>query len=357
MKQKWLAFILCLFLLPAPAGLADAAPPTISLGTLTALQVSLPRGLKLPVYTGPGWEYARAAKGKATASTNGWVQVFGREGDWLLILYSISDRQLRFGYVTAAGLPQDIGAEVDLALVWDSIPQTLRQSAAITDDPLASHAHLAQLPAGAEVLLLERMGEWAYVQLQDDGRLLRGFVWDDALTPAASLDESIPFDLRAVSWGAMAADYATRRYFFDEDVGRLTDEDLPAPNVWLRLDSRESRADLETLSDFRVISGNAVCARSLVPLHALDEESNEWLTLHFIPKDGFNRGALDITLAEGESIDSITIACTRTLQNGQKETLILPLAGLPEDSGYPKGGASFTLLRYSPFASTAEQMA
>lgn len=357
MKHIRLALILCLFLLPALAGLADTVPPAIPQGTLSPLDIQLPRGLKLPVFTGPGEEYVRAANGKAALSTNDWVQVFGRENGWLLIQYGINDAQLRFGYIQVDDLPDNIGADADFLSLWEDTVRTLFQPVILTDDPLASQTQLALFPKGGRVRYLGTIGEWAYVEAIDGDLLLRGFIQDAALTPDTSRDESIPFDLRAVSWGPMSADYATMRYFYDEDVGRLTNKEGPAPNVWLRLDSKESRKDLETLSNFRVISGRASCAPSLVPLYAVDSQANGWLTLHFLPKDGFNRGALDITLAEGESIDNITIACTRIKQNGQDETITLPLAGLPEDSGCPTGGASFTLLRYSPFARTAEQMA
>lgn len=337
-------------------GSSDEAAPAIPDGTLVPLDIRLPQGKKYPVYTGPGEEYARAGNGKANVSTNGWVQVFGREGGWLLIQYGIKEGQMRFGYISAKGINLD-NSVADLSSLWEGVTLALIEPALLTDDPLASMTDIARLPAGLQIRRLGWMGPWAYVEARDGGRLLRGFVSSGFLDSTSSPDGRLPFDLRAVSWGPLVLDFALRRYYDDETIGRLPETGGPAPNVWLRLDSLESRADLETLTDFRVTAGRASCSGNLVPLHAYDSRSEEGLTLHFMPRDGFNRGALEITLEEGETLDNVVIACTRKLPDGQKETLTLPLAGVPEDSGYPSGGAEFTALRFTPFTRTPEQMA
>lgn len=56
---------------------------------------------KWPVYSGPGTYYYRESNGKAAVSTNDWIQVFGREGEWALIQYRVSENHFRFGYVHA----------------------------------------------------------------------------------------------------------------------------------------------------------------------------------------------------------------------------------------------------------------
>lgn len=56
---------------------------------------------KWPVYSGPGTYYYRESNGKAAVSTNDWIQVFGREGEWALIQYRVSGNHFRFGYVPA----------------------------------------------------------------------------------------------------------------------------------------------------------------------------------------------------------------------------------------------------------------
>ena len=333
----------------------DKAAPSIPDGTSIPLDIELPKGKKLPVYSGPGEEYARAGNGKASVSTNGWVQVFGREGDWLLIQYGIDEGRMRFGYISAKSLKLG-GDAVDLPSLWENVQLALIQPALLTDDPLGSMADIAQLPVGFQVRRLGWMGPWIYVEARDADHLLRGFLRSELLATASSRDERLPFDLRAVSWGPLEPDDALNRYYFDETIGRLRDSGGTAPNVWLRMDSPESRADLETLTSFRVVAGRASCNASLVPLHGFDSRAGEWLTLHFMPGDGFSRGALEATMEKGENLENVVIACTGTLPNGRKETLTLPLAGVPEDSGYPPGGAGFTALRFTPFVRTPEQM-
>ncbi len=165
-----------------------------------------------------------------------------------------------------------------------------------------------------------------------------------------------PFDLRAVSWGPMVQDHATMRYFLENANGRFTDWQGEPPNAWLRLDSTEPADSLETLSDFRVTSGRAVCGQMPVPLPDLDAASMSWQTLHFEPHQGFSRAALDIRLEEGEQIENLTIACTRKRLDGKEETITLPLSGLPLDMGYSEGGAAFSATRYSPFAWREEDL-
>ncbi len=76
------------------------------------------------------------------------------------------------------------------------------------------------------------------------------------LTGCISLAQA--FDLRATSYGPMRLDHATRRYYVGDHVSRYQEGD-PLPNIWLRLDSRESLEELNSLTDFRVIKGRAMC--------------------------------------------------------------------------------------------------
>ncbi|MGI6695818.1 MAG: hypothetical protein ACOX6O_06220 [Christensenellales bacterium] len=186
------------------------------------------------------------------------------------------------------------------------------------------------------------------------GLLLMAGMCVPALAAPVWRDETKPFDLKAVSWGPMISDHATRRYFAENANGRFSVWQGDPPNAWLRLDSGEPMGALETLSDFRVASGRAVCGGMPVPLPDMDPDSMEWRTLHFVPHKGFSRAALDIRLEEGEKIDNLTIACTRKRLDGGEETITLPLSGVPLDMGYPQGGAAFTAIRFSPFAWQAE---
>ena len=73
-------------------------PPLLS---LNAQEIRFPGGNKYPVYSGPGKDYLRGARGKASVSTNDWIEVFGREDGWILIQYEIDSSQCRIGYISA----------------------------------------------------------------------------------------------------------------------------------------------------------------------------------------------------------------------------------------------------------------
>ncbi len=336
------------------------SPPVLPDGDIQPLPVSLPGGLKFEVRTGPGEEYAKSG----TVSTNGWVQVFGWEegpgesgrAKWLFVQYATSGGRMRFGYVLADNLDalQKGMRPLREALPLDEL-RVLGGDAPLTDDPLGAGKPLRTLAAGTQAIRLARMGEWAYVEAADGEGPVRGFVTDSSLADAAWRDESRPFDLRAASWAPMARDYAATREQYtayrDDEFGGYE----RALNVWLRLDSTESRAALERLSDFKVTAGRAACARMPIGLSSVGytDEGEEWLTLHFMPKTGFSRAALDVVLEEGESIENVTISCTRTRLDGTAETLALPLAGVPMDMGFPAGGAAFTAKTYTPFGPRA----
>ncbi len=349
--KRFVCLLLCVMLLPwALPALAEQGSE-IPAGFPRPVDVRFVKGQKYPVWSGPGEQYLRAGKGKGVLSTNGWVQVFGQEGGWLLVHYGISQKQLRFGYISASALPKGAAAP---ALDWEEADAAVGERSSLTDDPLASQAQTAVLEAGATVRRLGALGEWAYVEARTEEGWARGFVMDAALSKGLSRDASKPFDLRASSWGRLGRDHATTRYFLDPSVGRYQEEGAALPNVWLRLDSTESAEDLETLGNFRVVSGRASCAPLPVPL-AVSGMDN-WGTVHFLQKEGFRRGALEITLEEGELLGNVTLACDRQAGKGSAETLTLPLQDVPEDAGYPAGGTAFTLLRCTRFARSEEQM-
>lgn len=152
-------------------------PPSIPSGTLTAQKVSFSGGKKYEVYQGPGEEYGRAGNGKASVSTNDWIQVFGRENGWIMIQYDISSDHMRIGWIPEAALSSSAKVS-DLQYT----PVTVRtiEQVNLTDDPLASQASVAVLPADSTVTWLASMGEWAYVECTGS-QLLRGFVLQEAL--------------------------------------------------------------------------------------------------------------------------------------------------------------------------------
>lgn len=170
-------------------------PPHIPEGELSAKDVKFTSGKKYPVYTGPHEEYLRAADGKASVSTNDWIQVFGVQDGWALIQYDISSTQMRFGYIRATALPGDV--QVD-ALHFLNQDAYLTRRATLTDDPLNTQEPLLTLPEGAWVTWLATMGEWAYVE-RSGGDLVRGFI------PLSSLATHRVFELADQGSDSLAA--------------------------------------------------------------------------------------------------------------------------------------------------------
>ena len=152
-------------------------PPSIPSGALSAQSISFSGGKKYEVYQGPGEEYGRAGNGKASVSTNDWIQVLGRENGWIMIQYDISSDHMRIGWIPEAALPSNANVP-DLQYAPVTV-QTDGQTN-LTDDPLASQATVAVLPAGSTVTWLSSMGEWAYVEYAGT-QLLRGFVREETL--------------------------------------------------------------------------------------------------------------------------------------------------------------------------------
>ena len=135
-------------------------------------QVNFTGKKTFPVYSAPSSSSLRGANGKAAVSTNGWIQVFGVTNGWVLIQYSISASQMRFGYIEASSLPKN--ADVSALLLTD-IECTLLRTVDVTDDPLYSCNSIATLQQGATVTKLAEMGTWAYIEYRGSS-YFRGFV-------------------------------------------------------------------------------------------------------------------------------------------------------------------------------------
>ena len=166
-----------------PRTVADAReklsnPPKIPGGTLSAQQVQFTSGKKYAVYQGPGEAYGRAGSGKASVSTNDWIQVFGREAGWILIQYDITSDHMRIGWIEDSALPR--GKTVP-ELTYAPVSAYLRADTSLTDDPLYSQTAIARLTEGSWVTWLATMGDWAYVE-SSTGELIRGFVPASALS-------------------------------------------------------------------------------------------------------------------------------------------------------------------------------
>lgn len=191
-------------------------PPQIPSGTLTARKIQFTGGKKYKVYQGPGEEYGQAGKGKAVVSTNDWIQVFGRENDWIMIQYDISSDHMRIGWIKAEALPKN--ADVP-ELYFAPIYAAPVSDVSLTDDPLFSQTSVMTIPKGTQIYWLARMGDWAYVELPGS-QPVRGFLKLDHMldygvymSNGASAEEelhvfrmSLPFDPNSWSVEERAAE-------------------------------------------------------------------------------------------------------------------------------------------------------
>ena len=131
--------------------------------------VEFPANKRHAVYSGPSETALRGANNKAVVSTNDWIQVFGREGNWALVNYGIGKNHYRFGYISADALPKGYQART---LQWLNISCTMLKDAIVTDDPFYSQSELTRVTAGTQVIWLGTIGDWAYIECSN----FRGFV-------------------------------------------------------------------------------------------------------------------------------------------------------------------------------------
>ena len=66
----------------------------------------------------------------------------------------------------------------------------------------------------------------------------------------------------------------------------------------------------------------------LISLALIDSQINDWISLHFVPMGETNRGALEIFMEPGESVENLVIAVDRVRSDNSRETITLPLAGV-----------------------------
>lgn len=167
---------------PAQARQPDALPPTIPTGFLSAREMGLDAGSTYPVYSAPDKASLRGAKGKAAVSGKGWVQVFGREGDFLMVQYAVSAGHFRLGYVPLSALSEY--RDVPEPLDFTPVPAKALRQVDLTDDPLGQGQALLPLQAGQAVTLLSKMGEFAYLETRQGKKTARGFAPLDAFDAA-----------------------------------------------------------------------------------------------------------------------------------------------------------------------------
>ena len=164
--------------------------PEIPEGTLSADCVQFAAGQCYAVYSAPDKTALRGANGKALVSTNDWVQVFGRDDQWIMVQYDIASSHFRIGYIPANALPTDVSVP---SLDFTGTTAVLNYACDVTDDPLNSQTKLISLPAETNVLCLGTMGSWSYVEGSQEGVRFRGFLPTESLTMAGvvtSLEEA-----------------------------------------------------------------------------------------------------------------------------------------------------------------------
>ena len=185
--KKIISLVLTLLLLCGTA-LADTSKvitidtsnvPAIPEGTLSAEVITFTGNQTYAVYSAPNKKSIRGANGKARVSTNGWIQVFGYEDDWILVQYDITDKHNRIGYIYKNALPRDV--EVP-ELKLKKAAAVVNYNVEVTDDPLVSQTPLAKLTENTRVTCLGTMGTWAYIEAEEKGVLFRGFVPTECLS-------------------------------------------------------------------------------------------------------------------------------------------------------------------------------
>ncbi len=150
-----------------------SAPELPRSSGLIKQDISFSGGQKYEVYSAPDKASLRGGNGKAKVSTNGWIQVFGRENGYILIQYSIDKDHYRFGYISEKALPKKASVN---DLHFTETPVTITQNVNATDDPLYSRAVIASLKQGDRVTLLSFLGDDAYVEGPSGSTVFRGFV-------------------------------------------------------------------------------------------------------------------------------------------------------------------------------------
>lgn len=148
--------------------------------TLHAVTLKLDGGRNHKVYMGPGEQYGRAGDGKATVSTNGWVQGFGTYNGWALIRYHIDGGRYRIGWIDEDVLPKRHGLpELRFNEDW----QEITSDCVMFDDPIGVNGEIIGLKAGTQVKNMAFCGSgWEYICVEVDGKTYWGFVPTDFMT-------------------------------------------------------------------------------------------------------------------------------------------------------------------------------
>ena len=128
------------------------------------------------VYSGPGKQYIRAADGKARVSTNGPIQVYGAEQDWILISYKTNGGGVRFGYISIDALAEP--KKVSKLERYTVGMGKLTEQCAVVDDPIYGGSTVRVLPEDSPIDVLAVYGDWCFIDdsMTNKDSPCRGFV-------------------------------------------------------------------------------------------------------------------------------------------------------------------------------------
>ena len=127
----------------------------------------------VPVYSGPGTNYYRAANGLAECSLHDAFDVFGYENGWYMISYGTNNGAYRIGYVNKSQVQGSISAS---GLNFAKQAAKTTKSVNVTDDPDARQATIATLSSNTSVTYLATYGNWYYIECKVNGKPMRGFI-------------------------------------------------------------------------------------------------------------------------------------------------------------------------------------
>ena len=282
-------------------------PPAIPTGELTAQKIKFTSGQKFPVYSGPGAEYERAAGGKASVSTNDWIQVFGSEKGYILIQYAISSSQMRFGWIDQSALPKNanVGA---LSFAYEDAAITANTF--LTDDPLNSQTRTRTLTAGQNgVKRLASMGNWAYVEISGQGQPIRGFVPASAVIAVSENEQSF-------SASFLGPDYTAKAEMtLLHGVTAAVSITVEGPAAW-------NAAGADKITGYQVYANNVPV--SSLSSAALDPASSAWRTVFTLsasfPANTAVIGLCPIRAVSGQRAnETLVFSLSAARQNTQTE--------------------------------------
>lgn len=127
---------------------------------------------RLEVYTGPGTNYLRSAKGKASVSLNDWFTVIAKKDSWLLITYQVDFDHHRIGWVNAAKVKR-LAPVLDHVTDWQGLCMRsdyyVSGKTPMFDDPFYFGPSMRTLPDNTELKIAFTFGDWHYAEAIVDG--------------------------------------------------------------------------------------------------------------------------------------------------------------------------------------------